>query len=340
MRVKTGVFMINLGGPATPKDVEPFLVRMFSDTTFIQIPFGIGPRIARLRAKRVRKQYEEIGGSPLAVWTDKQGSDMVKKLDLISPQTAPHKFYKCFRYSNPLSEEACQEALADGAEHVVAFTQYPHYSCATTGNSLRELHKHVGNLQMSVISKWATHPAYIAAWNELIHNELKQTSDPSNTPIIFTAHSIPAVVMWRGDMYPFEIGSTVNSIMSSLPNPHFISWQSKVGFQTWLQPNTPDSLKKLSEKGYKEAILVPIAFTSEHLETLFELDLEYVKQAAEMGLKIRRCPAPNDSPLFTDALANIVKQHLDNKFNPWIPRCLMCPFPNDCKNLDFFKTNV
>lgn len=138
MSVKTAILMINLGGPKTPELVTPFLVRMFSDKTFIPIPFNLGPTIARIRASTtVRKQYEEIGGSPLESWTQTQGDLLVKSLDELSPSTAPHKYYPCFRYCSPDTEEVCESLQADKPEKIVAFTQYPQYSCATTGNSLR-----------------------------------------------------------------------------------------------------------------------------------------------------------------------------------------------------------
>jgi protoporphyrin/coproporphyrin ferrochelatase len=328
--------MLNLGGPKTTADVEPFLVRMFSDRSFINIPFNLGPRIAKIRARRsVVNQYAKIGGSPLSKWTDLQGEKLVSLLDQLSPQTAPHKFYPCFRYSSPLISEVKTQLLADSPARIVAFTQYPHYSCATTGNSLRDVLDHLSLPNITAITKYATHPQYVAAWTELIRAQLAKFEDPNSTEIVFTAHSIPASVVWRGDAYAFEIGSTVNTIMQNFEGmKHHLFWQSKVGFQEWLKPNTRDGLLKLGEKGIKNVLLVPIAFMQEHLETLFELDLEYVREAKEKGMNVIRCPAPNDNSGFISAMACIVKEHLEQGKHGVVLRCVNCPIPELCKTLD------
>jgi protoporphyrin/coproporphyrin ferrochelatase len=338
MSVRTALLMMNLGGPKTPADVEPFLVNMFSDRTFINIPFNLGPHIARYRARKsVRQQYEKIGGSPLSKWTEIQGEQITQILDSISPSTAPHKFYPCFRYCSPLSQEAIAQAQNDKAERIVAFTQYPHYSCATTGNSLRELLLTPNIRNLSAITKYATHPAYISAWTQLIKSQLQKFDNPNDVSIVFTAHSVPKIVVWRGDIYTIEIGSTVSSIMLSFNNPYYLFWQSKVGFQEWMQPSTGKALVSLGDKGVKNVLLVPIAFMQDHLETLYELDIEYVVEAQHKGMNVVRCPAPNDDPGFMKALALIVKEHLESGSHSLIPKCVNCPIPNHCKSLDILK---
>lgn len=336
MSVKTALLLLNLGGPKTVSEVEPYLVRMFSDKTFINIPFNLGPTIARMRARKsVNAQYEKIGGSPLSKWTDVQGQQMVEMLDRISPSTAPHKFYPCFRYSSPMAGDVRESLLKDKPERVVAFTQYPHYSCATTGNSLRDLIDNAGLDNFSVISKYATHPLYIQAWVDLIKSQLTKFKDPSKVQIVFTAHSIPAFVAWRGDLYPIEISSTVSQVMQSFESHHYnLFWQSKVGLQEWLKPSTQQGLLSLGSKGIKDVLLVPIAFMQDHLETLYELDLEYVKEANSKGMNVIRCPAPNDFPQFIHAMSSIVMEHLHNGRHSLIPRCVNCPHPDVCKTLD------
>ena len=339
MPVKTAILMINLGGPKTPELVKPFLVRMFSDTTFIRIPFGLGPHIAKLRAdKSVRKQYETIGGSPLEQWTHTQGRLMVEQLDARSPATAPHKIYPCFRYCSPDSEEACQSVAEDSPERIVAFTQYPQYSCATTGNSLRELTQFLPqNTPVSVISRWSTHPAYIQAWATIIGEQLQSFSDPSKVAVVFTAHSVPAKVVWEGDIYAYEIAATVSNVMQQFNNRYHLFWQSKVGFQQWLAPGTDRGLTELGKQGVRDVLLVPIAFTQEHLETLFELDHEYVPAANKAGMNVKRCPAPNDHPQFIDAMTQVVMENLHEGKHSYIPRCVHCPFPEECQKLGRFQ---
>lgn len=339
MSVRTAILMLNLGGPRTTADVEPFLVNMFSDRTFINIPFNLGPSIARYRARKsVIQQYEKIGGSPLSKWTDIQGHKLVETLDKVSPHTAPHKFYPCFRYSSPMTEETVANVLSDNPSKIIAFTQYPHYSCATTGNSLRELLKFLPQEKFSVISKYATHSLYVKAWTELIKTQLEKFENPEKVCIVFTAHSIPAFVAWRGDLYSIEIGGTVSAVMQEFQNPYHLFWQSKVGFQQWLQPATGKALKKLGDTGVKNVLLVPIAFMQDHLETLYELDLEYVKEANSHGMNVIRCPAPNDSPHFIKAMAGIVQEHIDLGKHSLVPRCVGCPTPAECKVLNSFQT--
>ena len=141
-KVKTGIVMMNLGGPATLEEVEPFLLELFNDREIIQLPFQrwLGPFIARRRAPKVRGLYDSIGGgSPILRYTRAQGQGMVERLDRLSPDTAPHGFYVAFRYVQPRSEDALRAMAADGVERAVAFTQYPQFSCSTTGSSLNEL---------------------------------------------------------------------------------------------------------------------------------------------------------------------------------------------------------
>jgi ferrochelatase len=258
-------------------------------------------------------------------------------LDKISPETAPHKYYPCFRYSSPLTEEAISSIKQDKAERIVAFTQYPHYSCATTGNSLREVLTHFPLSNFSSITKYGTHPLFIKAWVELIKSQLTKFENPNSVSIVFTAHSIPAIVAWRGDMYPIEIGSTVTSVMQSFNNNYHLFWQSKVGFQQWLQPSTGQALMKLADKKVKDVLLVPIAFMQDHLETLYELDLEYVNEAKHKGMNVVRCPAPNDNEHFMHAMANIVSEHLKTGNHSLIHRCVNCSIPQHCQILDKIK---
>ena len=138
----TGIVMMNLGGPKTLDDVRPFLLKLFEDREIIQLPAQrfLGPFIAKRRTKSVQQKYDEIGGgSPILAWTEEQGRGMCERLDKMSPETAPHKFYVAFRYVHPFSEDALRQMKTDGIKRAVAFTQYPQFSCSTTGSSLNEL---------------------------------------------------------------------------------------------------------------------------------------------------------------------------------------------------------
>lgn len=151
-------------------ETHDFLKNLFSDTDLIPLPFQrfLAPIIARRRTPKIEKQYADIGGgSPILRYTNIQGEGMVKLLDELHPETAPHKAYVAFRYARPLTEETARRMKADGVTRAIAFTQYPQYSCSTTGSSLNELFRHgkrggIGqDVEWSVIDRWGTHPGFI-----------------------------------------------------------------------------------------------------------------------------------------------------------------------------------
>ncbi|XP_014219770.1 ferrochelatase, mitochondrial isoform X2 [Copidosoma floridanum] len=287
-RPKTGILMLNMGGPTKTDQVGQYLHRIMTDRDMIQLPVQsrLGPWIAQRRTPEVQKKYEEIGGgSPILSWTNKQGELLCKKLDHISPETAPHKHYVGFRYADPLAEEALQKIEEDGVEHTVLFSQYPQYSCATSGSSFNAIHrfyknrKFPENTKWSVIDRWSTHPLLIKTFAERIKDELEYFPENirKNVIILFSAHSLPLKAVNRGDSYPSEVGATVQLVMEELKfcNPYNLVWQSKVGPLPWLGPFTDEALKGYKKQGKNNFILVPIAFVNEHIETLHEMDIEY-----------------------------------------------------------------
>jgi len=320
----TGIVLLNLGGPETLDDVEPFLLRLFADRELLRLPWQdvLGRFIATRRAPKVRDLYAAIGGgSPILEWTTKQGEGMIARLDALSPETAPHRFYVAFRYAAPFADDAVRAMHADGVTRAVAFTQYPQYSCTTTGSSLNELWRALDRqglrdaFQWSLIDRWATHPGFVAAMAEAVQRGLAgyAAHERDDVLLMFSAHSLPLSVIDRGDAYPQEVGATVERVMEALGyrNPFLLSYQSEVGPVRWLGPSTEDVIRRLAADGRRNVLVVPIAFTSDHIETLSEIDLEYAELAHELGLEgFRRAPALNDSPLFLDAMADLVQSHL------------------------------
>jgi ferrochelatase len=344
--------MANLGGPETLEDVHDFLLRLFSDKDIIPLPAQgtLAPWIAKRRTPKIQKQYSKIGGgSPIKMWTERQGEGMINLLDQISPETAPHRYYIGFRYAHPLTEDTIDKMESDGIEHAVVFTQYPQYSCSTTGSSLNAVYRHVKahqtNMRWSVIDRWPTHPGFVQAFVKSIKEELKKFPEEvqKDVVILFSAHSLPMKVVDRGDPYPAEVAATVYRVMEGLDfsHPYRLVWQSKVGPLPWLGPQTDDVIKGLSKRGKKNLLLVPIAFTSDHIETLHELDLEYAEELAhECGISnIRRAASLNDNPIFIEALADIVHGHLKSSrsFSTQLPlRCPLCVNPVCGKMREFF----
>ncbi|MER5784558.1 ferrochelatase [Streptomyces mobaraensis] len=320
----TGVVLMNLGGPRTLREVGPFLHSLFSDREIIRLPAqsALGPLIARLRTPRLEKVYAGIGGgSPLYDWTVRQGEGLVKRLDVLSPQTAPHRFYLAFRYTEPSSAQALRRMAADGVRRVVAFPQYPQYSCSTTGSSLHELWASARRLRLdtafrwSVVDRWSTHPAYVQAMAAKVREGLAEfpESERDDVVVLFSAHSLPQRVINKGDPYLQEVAGTVRDVMRELGDrqEHVLCFQADVGPVTWQGPNTESVIRSLGKQGRRNILVVGIIFTTDHLDTLSEIDVEFAEAAEEAGVtRFRRAPAPNDDPLFLDAMAQVVADHL------------------------------
>ncbi|KAI8811200.1 hypothetical protein BJ742DRAFT_798568 [Cladochytrium replicatum] len=343
-RPPTGILLMNLGGPHDLDAVEQFLTNLFLDKDLIPLPFQaqLAPWIAKRRTKKIQDQYAQIGGgSPIKFWTEQQGNLLAKALDKLSPQTAPHKPYIGFRYANPLTEDAVKSMKADGVENAVALTLYPQYSCSTTGSSLNELwrtlqtHDPNGSIKWKVVDRWPTHPGLVEAYAENIKKTLAKypESERNDVVLLFSAHSLPMVVVNRGDPYPGEIAFTVQHVMEKLnfSNPYRIIWQSQVGPQPWLGPKTDEVIDGYAKQGKKNLAVIPIAFVSDHIETLFEVDIEYGHLAEKSGVSgFKRVESLNDHPKFIEALADLTKKALENPTPVSAQLKLRCPrCPNE-----------
>ena len=347
--------MMNMGGPSTPSETGIFLNRLFNDTDIIDLGGGlvqktIGTFVAKRRTPAIMEQYALIGGSPIRYWTDFQGKAMCKLLDKTRPESAPHKAYTAFRYATPLTKDALVEMKADGVTHAIAFSQFPQWSCTTSGSSMNELWRQVHaeglstTFKWSIIDRWSLHDRFIEAVTDRIETVLTSKLKPderSTAIIVFSAHSVPMKVVGKGDTYTTEVAATVQAVMQSwrnkvdankisgiLPgqsNHYIMAWQSKVGFLPWMVPSTSTVIKSL---GGCHVIIVPIAFTSDHIETLFEINIEYLEEATAAGIKTFNCTEGlNGSAIFSNALAEIVQNHLDRKTNhspQYKMKCLGC----------------
>lgn len=200
--------MMNMGGPSTLPEVHDFLSRLFHDSDLIPLPMQklLAPIIARRRTPKIEEQYEEIGGgSPILRWTKAQGEGMAALLDELNPESAPHKAYVAFRYAAPLTEHALEEMRADGVRRAVAFTQYPQYSCSTTGSSLNELYRAAkkggwganGEVAWSTIDRWPTHPGLVKAFAANIRKALQSYPEERRGEVVllFSAHSLPIEIV-------------------------------------------------------------------------------------------------------------------------------------------------
>lgn len=348
--------MMNMGGPSTIPEVHDFLSRLFHDHDLIPLPFQsiLAPYIARRRTPKIEKQYTAIGGgSPILKWTKLQGKEMCALLDELNPESAPHKPYVAFRYAKPLTEDMLAEMKKDGVKRAVAFSQYPQYSCSTTGSSLNELYAQSakeGGIEWSVLDRWPTHPGLVDAVAHNIKKALEKYPVETRDKVIllFSAHSLPMEIVNRGDPYTPEVAATVHAVMTKLgfSNPYRLSWQSQVGPKAWQGPQTSDSVEGLAKRGHKDVCLIPIAFTSDHIETLYELDVEIQEEAEKLGMNLTRAESMNDSPIFIRAIADLVSNHLKDYESGNIGatsrqlglRCPQCTNPKCGKTKEWLST--
>ncbi|HEV8591230.1 MAG TPA: ferrochelatase [Pyrinomonadaceae bacterium] len=316
---KIGVVLLNLGGPDTLDAVEPFLNNLFNDPDIIDFPGSflirrwLAKQISTRRAPKVAEQYKKIGGgSPLKVHTLKQAEFLEAKLN----QHFPAQVYTAMRYWKPFTQDALDEIERDGIKRVVLLPLYPQFSKATTESSLKEWKRQLQqrpqlNLDWTLVEKYHDFPPYINAFVERIEQGLEKFPEEKREQvhIVFSAHGTPMKLVRQGDPYSLQIAETVNKVIDQGGFSHewSLCYQSKVGPQKWLTPSTPDMIEDLAGRGIKDMLIVPIAFASDHLETLFELGIEYRKLADKFGVEqYEVTEGLNDSAKFIDALAQLV----------------------------------
>jgi ferrochelatase len=313
---KISVVLFQLGGPDSSAAVEPFLYNLFCDPDIIDF-FGawfarrpLARYIARNRAGVVREHYDAIGGhSPIRLLTERQARALETAL-------APHCDARCFiamRYWNPLTPEAVAEVNASGAPELVLLPLYPQYSFATTSSSLKEwkrLYAPNGNAPRThTIENFFDHPLYIQSVAERIALTLTHFDEPDRAHIVFSAHGLPLSLIERGDPYARQVEETVRLVMErgGWKNAHTLCYQSKVGRRKWLSPSLTETIERLARAGEKNLLIVPIAFVTEHIETLHEINIEAREQTHELGVEqFEMMPAVGDSPTFISALADLV----------------------------------
>ncbi|KAL1418803.1 hypothetical protein MTO96_005509 [Rhipicephalus appendiculatus] len=330
-QAKTAILMHNMGDSHRTEDVAAYLERLFTDEDIMSLPFQsfLGPLIAKRRAPKLMQKYKEMApGKGLLEWTELQGALLADMLDKTSPETGPHKYFIGFRYSKPLIEDALLQIEREGS-NLNAMYRF----C-----SKQQL---LSKAKWIFIDRWPVHDAITQAYADIIKKELEKFPEDVRQQVVllFSAHSLPMKVVDRGDTYPSEVAATVVSIMSKLNNSHSyrLVWQSKVGPMPWLRPKTGEAMQALVKEGHRHVMVVPVSFVNEHVETLYDMDVELGRELApEIGvLNFVRAPALNDHHVFIKGLADLVKKHLKLK-QKCSPQLLMtCPMcTNDtCKHM-------
>jgi ferrochelatase len=328
--MRVGVVLFQLGGPDSLDSIEPFLYNLFCDPDIIDFPLARLARqpLARLlssrRAGRVRRHYQEIGGkSPIGELTARQAHALEAQLS----KSFVARVVVAMRYWHPLTAAAIRELTLFGPEEIVLLPLYPQYSSTTTGSSLNEWQRQYPrerSASVHVVRDFHDDLLYLDALVERIRQGLERfrrsnghaARVPSDVHLLFSAHSIPLSVIQRGDPYQAQIEATVKGVMERgrWANPHSLCYQSRSGPGHWLQPFIHETLQEIAARGAEHVLVVPIAFVSDHVETLHEINIEAREMAENLGIQqFETMEGLNDSPAFIAALANLVLRKVTTK---------------------------
>ncbi|MEZ5994230.1 MAG: ferrochelatase [Hyphomonadaceae bacterium] len=312
---RVAIILFNLGGPDTQQAVRPFLFNLFNDKAIIGAPqpmrFMIAQLISRSRAKLARANYALMGGgSPILPETRKQAD----ALEHAMARRISNVTFKCFpamRYWRPFVRDAAKAAEAWGATDAILLPLYPQFSSTTTGSSLQAWRR-ASALPASTVCCYPASGAFAQAHADAITSVWKGAGAPARPRVLFSAHGLPQSVIRRGDPYQWQVEQSVAAVRRLLPGDWEVRtcYQSRVGPLKWIGPSTEEEIHAAAAAG-AGVVVSPIAFVSEHVETLVELDIEYAQLAKTLGLPFYlRAPALGAAPRFIDALAEMTERAL------------------------------
>lgn len=325
---RIAVVLFNLGGPDDQASVKPFLFNLFNDPAIIGLPGLVRTPLAKLISSRretsAQANYALMGGgSPLLAETRRQADALQANLTSRLPQDEVRAFV-AMRYWHPLTEETAADVAAWGPDEVVLLPLYPQFSTTTTQSSLKRWNEaYAGSGVSRTVCCWPEAPGWVEAQAGLIRGKLTEAGD-APVRVLFSAHGIPEVLVEKkGDPYQEQVESTCAAVAAAAGLQDWsVCYQSRVGPMKWLGPSTVEALERAAKDG-AGAVVVPIAFVSEHVETLVELDIEYGELAHKVGVKpYLRVPAVGVTPVFIDTLAKAAEQALArNDVAPHGPGC-------------------
>jgi ferrochelatase len=298
----TAIILIALGGPRSLDEVGPFM------SAFMGRPAPSSVVAA------VVERYKLIGNkSPLPELVKAQAEALEAALG------KDYRAHEGFRYSQPSIAESFEKAIKDGADHVIGLSLSPFENTITTGAYRNgfEAAQH-DSIKKTFIPSWHDNELFIKAWQERVSEGLKRFGDEQrkNVVVIFTSHSIPLKYITAGDLYQKQIEETVKFVVEGLNLKVWrIAWQSKGARATepWLEPGVESTLDKIAAENYKAVLEVPIGFTCDHLETLYDIDIVHRSHAEKLGLEFERAESLNTSPMFIQALADVVKKNINSE---------------------------
>ena len=330
MTTQTAVILFNLGGPDDLASVEPFLVNLFADREIIQLPGGAALQpwmarlIAKLRGPSVRDNYRKIGGgSPQLRITREQATALENRLNFGRNRDEAFRVFIAMRYSCPSADEALEAIAAAGIRRIVTLTLFPHWSKATTGSSRNEFERVLAkpkwkdaNFEITHIEQYADNSLYLDALAATVRDAWNDIPEPrrARTVLLFSAHGLPQRFIDQGDPYVAHIDTTRFGVLErlDLPNRQLLAFQSRTGPVKWIGPGTEEVLAELGEEGVTDVLVIPLSFVSDHIETLYEVDMLFADAAKAVGISGYYRPAAlNCHPLFIEALASLVAEQVE-----------------------------
>jgi ferrochelatase len=307
---RTAVVLFNLGGPDSPEAVRPFLVNLFSDAAILRMPNPFRWMLARLiagrRAKFAAAVYARIGGrSPILPETEAQAAALKAALG------PDHEVFIAMRYWHPMTAETARRVRDWKPDRVVLLPLYPQYSTSTTESSLKAWKAAGVNVPTRQIESYPTEPGFVAALAKRTRAALAEAAQAKGDPcVLFSAHGLPQKFVDRGDPYARQVEETVAAVVQELAMPelyHVVCYQSRIGPLEWLKPYTMDAIAAAA-RARRPIVVVPVAFVSEHSETLVELDMDYREIAEREGAPAYvRAPTVGTDPDFIAGLARLVR---------------------------------
>ena len=318
---KYAVVLFNLGGPDSLDAIKPFLFNLFSDRDIFKIPVGqkiFAKIMSVFRAPSVKEKYKRIGGkSPINDWTRLQQSMLQQELQKLVPGI---EVYAAMRYWHPTIRDIADKVTEKAFDKVVLLPLYPHYSITTTGSSFNEWKRvYKGEAEkLTYVYDYFDNQRYINALNERIDETILRFPENvrDDIQLLFSAHGLPESIAKQGDPYPKQIDKTVACVMKARNFSHgyHLCFQSKVGPAKWLKPSIDEMIRGLAAKRKKQLLVIPISFVSDHIETLFELDIEYRMVADEANIEnYMVMKGLNNSKTFVAALKELAVQALQNQ---------------------------
>jgi ferrochelatase len=314
--VKVAIILFNLGGPDSLDAVQPFLRNLFGDPAILRLPTLIRSPLARFlssrRTAKARAIYAKIGGSsPILGQTEAQARALEEALGKDDDQEHDWRGYVCMRYWHPMTEAVVRSVKRFAPDRIVLLPLYPQFSTTTTASSFKEWNDTASfRVPTKTIDSYPTEPGFIAASIELVKQGLADAGAGARR-VLFSAHGLPERVIKAGDPYQAEVEQTAKAIADGLGEIDWsICYQSRVGPLKWIGPSTEAEIRRAGAD--KVGVVVyPLAFVSEHSETLVELDIDYRHLAKKVGIpSYIRVPTVGTHPLFIAGLARLVRDAL------------------------------